>query len=1632
MKGEEPLPGLYDQPNPCDNADWLSYLFFNWPTAMIKLGASRTITLADLPPVSKHDEAKMLNDKLKGHWRDEYKAKGENATLYMPLAKTYWARNWFTGFYLLLESGVRIAQALVFGQLIRWFLGESNHSNPLMNDGYFLSFLIVLGGIAVTMLHHHAFFQAWRLGLQLRMCLSTIIFDKAANLSLRALSKVSLGHVVNLSSQDIEGFQLMGCFLHFTYQPVVESLAVLYFGIMEIGWPFVTGFALILLLIPMQKMFSYKLTSTRRITSTHTDKRIKLVNQALTGARLMKINGWEHVFSDLIEAARQSEVGSLLISSTMRGLNEAIFFAAPVIIACVTFSIYSALGNELSTSKIFVVLSYYNITQFSMTKFFALAVQATSESSVALNRIANFLKLEDEDDHSSGSAKGSARSSSIGDSMVPEGVSLLATTNSKAVSPEPDPTKGVELRGVSASWITGKEGSMGTGRQDSRPRKDRSNSVSSVASSSSSAVSEGGEGSARRCGESKTDAEEDDGDVDVLRDIHLEVNPGELAVVVGPVGCSKTSLLMAIMGELKTKQGHIAVRGLSLDDLSKGSDFVGNRDVDAAAIAGGATTATSGRGGKVPDGTATFAYAAQEPWIMSNTLRNNVLFGLTYDRQWYEMVIAACSLEQDLIELPNGDATIIGDKGVNLSGGQKARVGLARALYTKAHILLLDDPLSAVDSHVGYNLFHEAVCSAKLFESQGAGKKTVILVTHQVQFLNSEEISKVVVMDKGSITATGSYLELVKQGKLEFVGGNGAAGGENRSPLTSAEGPSASAGLLTLSKGATGGSGMGAGKGKGLAAAASSQSLASEAESDGIGASSDDLVGLLNKESRSGGASGREGVKDSDSAVAAADVVVATKIEEKGGDGDEEEGGPVGGPASLIVAEDKAAGEVQWNTFAAYGEALGGAVMCVFLTAIMCIPQVLSIMCNYWLALWSRRDYATQQGDYWIHTYVILVLVCVFASLLRAIVFFKSAVIASQNLHNSMLRAVLRAPIHFFDSNPIGRILNRFSKDTTLIDDMLPFTMYDFIQCSLMVLGAILVVCAGSPFIFLALLPLVWYFYSLRKYFLKTSREVKRIEALSRSPVFSHLSETLDGLVTIRALNRKQIFLDMHKVLINDNCRAFFSFIAASRWLGFRLDVIVTVLLMLSTFGAVACKEADLAVDPNLLAVGIMYVIQLAGLFQWCVRQSAEVESQMVSVERVLGFTRLPCEPALHGPANVGETDNPPPPDAIAISNADDAVAAKKGAESDRCAGAVIPSPPKSDVFSHRPNWPERGEVVAYRYGASYREDLPPVLQDVSFTIRPGSRVGVVGRTGAGKSTLVGSFLRLVNSTGGAMYIDGLDTSHIGLHDLRPRISVIPQTPFLFSGTVRQNLDPWNRHSDGEIWGALRSSGLEEVVKGKKSAEALARVAETAKARADAAKRERDSGQKEEEEAVALTATTGGGGGGLSGAVEEGGMNFSTGERQLLCLARAILQRNKILIMDEATANIDLETDSKVQSAIYEEFSRRGCTVITIAHRLHTVIDNDQILVLARGRLVENGHPHQLLCKYFEAPSEEGTGTGTDAGTGTGEHDSVKGIRPPRHSLASLVKQTGTETCLKLRRMAMSADKARDKGSPGK
>uniref|UniRef100_A0AAX7VVL3 Cystic fibrosis transmembrane conductance regulator n=1 Tax=Astatotilapia calliptera TaxID=8154 RepID=A0AAX7VVL3_ASTCA len=777
-------------------------------------------------------------------------------------------------------------------------------------------------------------------------------------------------------------------------------------------------------------------------------------------------------------------------------------------------------------------------------------------------------------------------------------------------------------------------------------------------------------------------------------------------------------------------------------------------------------------------------YAAQQPWVFPGTIRSNILFGKELNPQKYERVIRACALKRDLELLPDGDQTLIGDRGATLSGGQKARVNLARAVYQDADIYILDDPLSAVDAEVGRHLFEQCICGL-------LKNKLRILVTHQLQYLKAA--NQIVVLKEGHMVAKGTYTELQQSG-LDFTSLLKKEEEEQQQPHHDT--PTRT---RTLSQNSV------------LSQTSSVQSIKDE------------------------------------------DQLPAEKVQ-------------------TFAEETRTQGTIGIRIYAKYLAAGANIVVLLAVVLLNIMAQVAYIMQDWWLAYCSNMTNITTNGlnvtkeldtDFYLGIYGGLTAVTIIFGFGRNLVLFNVLVRCSQSLHNRMFSAILQTPVRFFDINPIGRVLNRFSKDIGLLDSNMPVTFADFVQIFLQILGVIAVAASVIPWILIPVVPLLLIFLYLRRYFLRTSRNVKRLESTTRSPVFSHLSSSLQGLWTIRAFGEEKRFqkvFDAHQDLHSE---AWFLFLTTSRWFAVRLDGICSIFVTITTFGCLLLRDK---LDAGAVGLALSYSVTLMGMFQWGVRQSAEVENMMTSVERVVEYTKLESEAPW-------ETQKRPPPD-----------------------------------------WPSKGLVTFDQVNFSYSADGPQVLHNLKAMFRPQEKVGIVGRTGAGKSSLVSALFRLAEPQG-KIYIDGVVTSEIGLHDLRQKMSIIPQDPVLFTGSMRKNLDPFNQHTDEELWSALEEVQLKSVV------EELPGKLET--------------------------------------ALAESGSNFSVGQRQLVCLARAVLRKNRILIIDEATANVDPRTDELIQKTIRDKF--RECTVLTIAHRLNTIVDSDRILVLDAGKIHAYDEPYTLL-----------------------------------------------------------------------
>uniref|UniRef100_A0A669EIC6 Multidrug resistance-associated protein 4 n=1 Tax=Oreochromis niloticus TaxID=8128 RepID=A0A669EIC6_ORENI len=805
-------------------------------------------------------------------------------------------------------------------------------------------------------------------------------------------------------------------------------------------------------------------------------------------------------------------------------------------------------------------------------------------------------------------------------------------------------------------------------------------------------------------------------DAPSLQSISLTLNSNQLLAVIGPVGAGKSSLLSSILGELPAEKGVLRVKGQ-------------------------------------------LTYAAQQPWVFPGTIRSNILFGKELNPQKYERVIRACALKRDLELLPDGDQTLIGDRGATLSGGQKARVNLARAVYQDADIYILDDPLSAVDAEVGRHLFEQCICGL-------LKNKLRILVTHQLQYLKAAD--QIVVLKEGHMVAKGTYTELQQSG-LDFTS------------------------LLKKEE---------------------------EEEQQQPHHDTPIRTRTLSQNSVLSQTSSVQSIKDGDQLPVSAE------------------------PVQTFAEENRAQGTIGMRIYAKYLTA--GANIVVLLAVVL-----LNIMAQV------HRDPPVLVIRLPHVSSVRISVECLTAATIifgfgRNLLLFSVLVRCSQSLHNRMFSAILQTPVRFFDINPIGRVLNRFSKDIGLLDSNMPVTFADFVQIFLQILGVIAVAASVIPWILIPVVPLLLIFLYLRRYFLRTSRNVKRLESTTRSPVFSHLSSSLQGLWTIRAFGEEERFqkvFDAHQDLHSE---AWFLFLTTSRWFAVRLDGICSVFVTITTFGCLLLRDSE---RTN-------FTVDLVLLFVMAYQQGAA----MTSVERVVEYTKLESEAPW-------ETQKRPPPD-----------------------------------------WPSKGLVTFDQVNFSYSADGPQVLHNLKAMFRPQEKVGIVGRTGAGKSSLVSALFRLAEPQG-KIYIDGLVTSEIGLHDLRQKMSIIPQDPVLFTGSMRKNLDPFNQHTDEELWSALEEVQLKSVV------EELPGKLET--------------------------------------ALAESGSNFSVGQRQLVCLARAILRKNRILIIDEATANVDPRTDELIQKTIRDKF--RECTVLTIAHRLNTIVDSDRILVLDAGKIHAYDEPYTLL-----------------------------------------------------------------------
>ncbi|CAG8778327.1 23794_t:CDS:10, partial [Gigaspora margarita] len=1068
MIPENPSPPRTNAEIPEAKANLFSIFTFWWANDLISLGYKRHLEKDDLYVLNDERTAKILTDKFEIEWQKETQkiAIGKKPSLLKALYRVLWVKFCLAGVCRFVGD-ILIVTSPFFLRFILEFVADAYYANfnngvqPPAYVGYTLIVVMFLMQMSATILQNLYFYWGMETGILSRTILITAIYRKALVLSGKARGLFTNGKITNLMSTDTT-----------------------------------PGFALLLLMGPIQGKVISLLARTRAKAVVITDERVKLIQEILLGIRAIKYYAWEDSFEDALNKLRNQEISFVRFLIIFRASVVGVLVVIPIFASVLSFTIFSLTGGNLNAEIAFSSVALFYILRIPLS-FLQLTISSAADAYVSINRITDFL-LADE-------------------------LTILPGIN-------PDEKNAIKVMDGDFIWETDSSNEI-IDKSNEKMKKEKSKYYRNDENDEIDFPTDFDYEKVSSSIDDISDISTTSTPIEYLenspllflkshlRKINILIPRGKLIAIVGPVGSGKSSLLSALIGEMKRIKGEVI--------------FGGN-----------------------------VGYCPQTAWIQNATLRDNITFGLPFNYEKYQQVIKDCCLEPDLCLLPSGDLTEIGEKGINLSGGQKQRVNLARAVYYNADIILLDDPLSAVDAHVGRYLFTNCIKGALV-------KKTRLLVTHHLHYL--PQVDYIICMEDGEIAEQGTYEELMK----------------NRKNF------------------------------------------------------------------------------------------------------------------SKLIAE--------------YGKA-------------------------------------------------------------------------------------------------------------------------------------------------------------------------ESLDSVLRSSLYAHFSETLTGLPTIRAYRVQKKFLRNNEMFLDIENRAYFLYISVQRWLSVRLETISNILIFFASLFAIIFR---LNVVPSITGLVLAYVLQITQSFNLLVNQISKLETDMNSVERLVYYS-----------------DN-------------------------------LEEEAENIVLKNRPSskWPAHGEIHIKNLEIKYGPDSPLVLKGISVDIKAAEKIGIVGRTGCGKSTLAKSFFRFIEATSGSIVIDDVDISTIGLKDLRSNITIIPQDPVLFNGTIRSNLDPFNKHSDLELWNALYRVHLIKTVNYTSEKEEAEKLENYGK-----------------QEPIILDSP-----------IKENGSNFSQGQQQLIAIARALVQHSKLIIMDEATANVDFKTDNLIQTTIREVF--KDSTVITIAHRLRTVADYDRILVMDDGNVVEFDIPYLLMQK---------------------------------------------------------------------
>eukprot|EP00347_Sterkiella_histriomuscorum_P019725 403340529 len=1340
-------------------------LFFSWANPLIAFSKKNVLHINQMGDIRQNQKVEVQYLKLKKSWK-KYKHSQGNA-LFKAVIHAYRYEYLIAVFFNLLITAAEISTPFLVKRIIEFI--QSTDDDVGYGFGL-VSILVVTQGLQYIINDHIDYYQRL-IGVRSTNALISMIYKKILKVSSATNKKFSNGEIVNFIQVDAQKLNIISENLATVLKLPIILVTCIILLFYFIGVAFFAGVAVLIVAFVMNLLVSRYAAKIQTSYMKYQDQRVNLTTECLNNIKMLKLYSWQEPFEKMISEKRQLELDTLWRRFRFGMVNTTSLYFFPSILGSVVFSTYIGMGNTLELSVAYTITTIFNLIKQPLL-WLPIFIGLVIEFTVSMKRIQDFL-------------------------LCPE----INKSVAKKIDFEEDDKYSITIKNGNFHW----------GLMNEKDKKEQIKHKNKGNKQVKSKVNLE-EAKPLMIEEEKRNVSQ----VLAIRNINLEFKHGEFICIIGDVGSGKSSLLSSIIGDLLYLDPSFLnqYRDAQLNEeliekiKQESAKFIDPRDTPIIL-------------------SEDVAYVQQNPWIQNKTIRDNILFGLPFDQDRYEETIDICELARDLEILPSADMTEIGEKGINLSGGQKARVSLARAVYSDKAIMLMDDPISALDANVKKKIFQNVFMDK--FRN-----KTRLLVTHAIDFLHL--VDKIIVLSKGEVILQGSYDEIKENPYLIEIIGIHKGHQEDATNMVDS------------------------GKDKSIE---KSQNIQISDKSDDDSLSQNDSSSNLSS-SDNEISDGEESNKNKN------DTRKGRRVNSKANRSFSMTSLSSANQGKMIQDENIEETKVGFDVPLRYLKYFGGWKVFITLMFIFVGFTSVKILSDYQVGNWATAKDQQENFSFYCG------LSFLYAFLQSLFVFFRVYLMqyfswfATKNLHQDMIKSVLNAPINlYFDVTPIGRILNKFSKDLSTLELQLAWQVGSFFvlffQALAIIIQSIIVVYwIVILIIFLGILAVKLYSHSIGSY-----RETTRIESLTRSPLLSFMSESCSGASTIRAFGKQKQFIVENNKLLNKNILAVTWQAGTAQWFALRLDLLSIVILAFATFFCIINRHS---VDSVFLAMLLSNILLLQDFVLYTLKIYAMLEARMVNVDRCLKVLEIPQE------------QNKPADDRL-------------------------------NFFDARPDWPESGRVEFESVYLKYRPTTETILKDLSFEVKPGEKIGIVGRTGAGKSTICLSLHRIMEISSGYIMIDGVDIKELELHELRKRITVIPQDPTMFTGTLRFNLDPENRTPDDRIIELLKEANLEDMI------------------------------NKDPK--------------GIYQDIAENGSNLSSGEKQLLCICRAILRRSKIVILDEATANIDVVTEQKIQRLIQLEF--KESTMITIAHRLNTIIQSDRVLVLSFGQIKEYDTPKNLM-----------------------------------------------------------------------